>query len=369
MTAARTMVFAGDFGAASTERGLANGFRALGWIVHEVPVPNTGRPRTILQRAAGRALRASFETAYRADILEACRVVKPDVFLTVKGISLSRELIDEINRLDIATAMYFPDYYFQQRGVSEDSFRIYRYFVTTKSFQLEYLSSVCGEENLHYVPHGYVGHVHTPLTSPMSEERYERDVLYIGNHSEFKQSWMRRLIQAAPDLDLTICGARWQDKESAVWGNHVRTSPPRYGVAYSRMVQWARINIALHMGPSKSGWADLVSTRTFEIPACGGFMLHVDNDEVREFFAPGVEIDVFSSVEELRDKIAFYLARPDLRAKMIARAFERCVPAYSYDARARTIDSIITKSAASDPDSSADGITATVVSANGGRTP
>ena len=63
-------------------------------------------------------------------------------------------------------------------------------------------------------------------------------------------------------------------------------------------------------------------------------MLHIDNDEVREYFKPGKEIDVFSTPEELADKIQFYLARPELREKMIDRAYARCVPSYGYVRRA-----------------------------------
>jgi spore maturation protein CgeB len=87
--------------------------------------------------------------------------------------------------------------------------------------------------------------------------------------------------------------------------------------------------------PASGDWEDLVSTRTFEIPAAKCFMLHIDNEEVRDLFNPGSEIDVFSSGEQLSNQIDFYLARPDLRAKLIERAYRRCVPAYSYDARAQ----------------------------------
>jgi hypothetical protein len=53
------------------------------------------------------------------------------------------------------------------------------------------------------------------------------------------------------------------------------------------------------------------------------------------------EIDVFSSPEELADKVKFYLARPLCREKMVRRALERCTPDYSYSARARKIIDII----------------------------
>ena len=110
------------------------------------------------------------------------------------------------------------------------------------------------------------------------------------------------------------------------------------------MVQSSRINVAVHMGPIKpGGWEDLVSTRTFEIPACKGFMLHVDNEEIRSLFEVGEEIDVFANEDELVEKIAYYLARPGLRYRMIERAYARCVPAYGYDARAKVIAGHIEK--------------------------
>ena len=45
--------------------------------------------------------------------------------------------------------------------------------------------------------------------------------------------------------------------------------------------------------------------RTFEIPASGGFMLQERSNEVLEFFEEGKEIECFSSVKELKDKINF----------------------------------------------------------------
>jgi spore maturation protein CgeB len=66
-------------------------------------------------------------------------------------------------------------------------------------------------------------------------------------------------------------------------------------------------------------------------------MLHVDNPEIRTLYEPGKEIDVFATADELCDKIRRYLRQPARRCEMIERAFERCVPAYSYDERGRAI--------------------------------
>src|SRR5262249_17411330 len=107
-------------------------------------------------------------------------------------------------------------------------------------------------------------------------------------------------------------------------------------------LQTARINLAFHFGPSGSnGWQDLVSTRTFEIPACKGFMLHIDNKEVRDLFEPGKEIDVFETATELCEKITHYLGNNKLCREMVERSYVRAVPAYSYDARAKRMIELI----------------------------
>jgi len=107
-----------------------------------------------------------------------------------------------------------------------------------------------------------------------------------------------------------------------------------FGEAYRHAIADARICLAMHAGPVQpSGWEDAISTRTFEIPACGGFMLHIDNDETRSFFTPGEEIDVFASEDELIARVSYYLPRDEQRREMARRAYARAVPAYSYDAR------------------------------------
>lgn len=337
-----TIVIAGEFWSGSCARGLADGFRDMGWAVQEVSRPNDGTGLGgLLARAVARVTRPASEAAYRAMILRDCEMVKPDVFLTVKGPSLTSELLRSIRDRGARAVMFYPDVVFQHPGVREDSFDQYDLFVTTKSFQLPYLEARLGAGRVAHIHHGYCPGVHRPVFDHMTEADYACDVVHVGNRSAYKQDWLERLLGLDADLDLRIVGARWTEQSQSVGLARATLAPPRIGVAYAREIQSARINIALHMGPVASGWADLVSTRTFEIPACRGFMLHIDSPEVRSLFEPGVEIDVFSSVEELRDKIDFYLARPELRARMIELAYARCVPAYGYGARAEAIEALM----------------------------
>lgn len=335
------MVFAGSFWPAGTERGLADGFRALGWAVQEVD----GRDFTVgggggyAARIAARLLRSAAAGSFQQAILEACRSLRPDVFLTTKGVHVTSELLREIKDFGTRVVMYYPDRDFYHQGISESSFNEYDLFVTTKTFQLKYLSDKLTPSRVAYVPHGYVGASHRGIFRDIPENKFLFDSLYIGNYSLYKERWIRETLDKIP-TSIDVIGDRWPILAEGALPRcqfHGRQT----GILYAQAIQSARINIAIHFGPGPKGWSDLVSTRTFEIPACRGFMLHIDNEEVREFFKPGEEIDVFATPEELADKIQFYLPRSDLRARMIERAYNRAVPGYSYEARASELHRLI----------------------------
>ena len=337
------MIFAGEFWDGASGTGLADGFRSMGWAVQEVDYRHYGasNARSIPIRIASRLTRNSADYAYRQRLIAECQGLMPDIFLTIKGTAIDQETLLRIKETGAIAAMYYPDVHFKHPGVFEDSFSDYDLFVTTKKFQLQLLRMQLGDERVAYVPHGYVDRVHAPIHAAISLSDFGPDVLYAGNHSAYKQKWLEGLMERNPSLDLSVVGSRW--KENSAGGPLARAKMLglAQSVAYASAIQLAKINIAIHMGPTSSGWFDLVSTRTFEIPACRGFMLHIDSDEVREFFTPGVEIDVFSTVDELVDKVTFYLGRPELRRQMIERAYARCVPAYGYGVRAQEVSQLL----------------------------
>lgn len=335
------MVFASEFQQGGTGQGLAYGFRQLGWAVHEVD-QRAYFPRTsgIFTRAALKLLQPMFRGAYNEAIVDAARMTNPHVFVTVKGTNIDARMLHALRQAGITTVMVHPDYHFSYSGVDRTTYSAYNIFVTTKSFQVEYLRKALGDRNVAFVHHGYCDLVHRPVTQ---EVEPAIDVLYVGNYSREKAHWLSQLIDLIPGVSFRILGFAWDRAEQA----NLRGAIQGYGLTgenYARAIQLARINIALH-GDRKEpeGWQDLVSTRTFEIPACKGFMLHIDNPEIRSLFVPGLEIGVFASVEELAAKIRHYLAHPQERLEMIERAYARCVPAYSYSARAAEIARIIGK--------------------------
>jgi glycosyltransferase involved in cell wall biosynthesis len=340
----KRVVMATDFRFGTTGDGIAHGLRAQGWDIYEIePRDYFVQSGSSLTKIASRLMRQQSVGAYNEAILKAVEQVDAQAFLTVKGSDLHPRTLQRLSERGVVSLNYYPDYHFRHNGLDQSTFPLYDIFLTTKSFQLGYLRDLLGPERVDLLHHGYCDLVHMPRSASIDEPEYVADVTYVGNYSPYKEEWLRPIAHRLPNARFHVIGSRWELTQDAA----LKRSVLGYvlnGDFYARALQHSRVNISVHAGPNApEGWQDLVSIRTFEIPACKGFMLHIDNAEVRSLFEPGREIDVFANVEEMIDKIAYYLARPALRREMIERAYARCVPAYGYDARAEVISRKITE--------------------------
>ena len=88
---------------------------------------------------------------------------------------------------------------------------------------------------------------------------------------------------------------------------------------------------------------DVQTSRTMEIPACGGFMLGERTDEHLKLFEEGKEAEFFSNNEELLKKCLYYLAHDEERKIIARRGYERCLTSgYSnYETLKRIIEQIL----------------------------
>jgi spore maturation protein CgeB len=66
------------------------------------------------------------------------------------------------------------------------------------------------------------------------------------------------------------------------------------------------------------------TTRTFEIPAAGAFLLAERTFEHEGFFVEGREAEFFTSPGEMVSKAKFYLENEALRSRIAERGRERC---------------------------------------------
>ena len=90
-----------------------------------------------------------------------------------------------------------------------------------------------------------------------------------------------------------------------------------------------------------------ILTRTFEVPACSGFLLTDRTPGQAQYFEEDREIACFDSPEELHEKVRYYLEHDDEREAIREAGHQRCMSSgYDYEARMREVLSEIEKARA-----------------------
>jgi spore maturation protein CgeB len=155
------------------------------------------------------------------------------------------------------------------------------------------------------------------------------------------------ILNSLADMDISVYGEDWDRaagdalKKKVVIGSR-RVAAEELRAIYSN----STVNINLYSSPfydTLDPHRDFINPRAFEIPACSGFQLSDARDNIAEFFEPGSEIELFSSVGELRDKIKYYSDNPEKAVAVARAAFIRTCRDHTYSRRMAQAMGIITK--------------------------
>ncbi len=121
------------------------------------------------------------------------------------------------------------------------------------------------------------------------------------------------VVRSLVDLGIVVHGEK--DWQQAIPEVDYR-GPLGHGDALSAHFGHCAINIDIN----RIYQPDIVTLRTFEVAACGGFLLTEENEDVAELFKPDEEIVFYRNVDDLRDKVTWFLEHSSER-EQIARAF------------------------------------------------
>ncbi len=314
-----------------------------------VPLSWRGRPMKLIRRLL---LRQSTRELNRALLAEAS-VVKPHLFVAVKGTFVTRETIQQLRQSGVVCYCFYPDVsFFAYGGNLPRALPEYDWIFTTKSFGPRDLRDALGMHNSSFLPHAYDPEVHIPRrVTPELLKFLGADVCFVGSWSLKKQSLLEGLVQRRPKLKIRIWGNSWDRLPRKSVLRQVAAFKPINGIGYASAISCSKINLGLlieQMRGASSG--DLITSRTFHIPACGGLMLHERTSDLLKIFKEGESCVCFEGLDELVAKVDELLAN-DSRRKAIAECGRRVVvSAHSWDHRARSIlDHFISAHAKEDP--------------------
>lgn len=281
----------------------------------------------VVQRPPGHRL-AMLNSA----VTEAARSFRPDLTFFVKAYYVLPETLEQTRRYGLNFAYMNDDMFVP--GVATFTFREnIRHMdciLTTKSFSVrEYHDA--GAPFAVYVPNAYDPRIHYPAHPSADERRmYSGDVAFIGNFHPWKADFLAEVARHSNEYRINIWGAGWnKTRRPDFWGRWSRwrrlqpclREKPLWCADMGKAIQSNSIALGLLLRHVR----DLHTSRSFEIPACGGFMLADRTEEHRMYFEEDKEAVYFSSHEELVDKIRFYLAHERRRRQIAQAGFERCI--------------------------------------------
>lgn len=340
MTSVVRVLTTGESWYGATGRACNSALRQLGCDVSEVNIDHyVPQWRRRYSRAVGRLIHSIAQREFNDALLHQAWQQNPAFFLAFKGPYVEGETLRKMRKMGIQLYNYYPDTSAFTHG-AELPRALPEYdcvFYTKPFWDADVRKRIALKQSV-FLNHGYDEEIHQVFTlTAQDQAQYGVDVAVIGSHTPHKARFLRELLRLRPQLELKIWGHRWETCGDELLLNRWQLGPLT-GQSYSRGLQAAKINLAVLSGAvAGASQGDFVSTRSFQIPACGGFMLHERNPEILELFEEDKEIACFSSVSEAAKRIDYYLAHPAERKAMAEAGHQRAVPAYSYNTRMATL--------------------------------
>lgn len=318
--------------------------RRAGWDVTIVPewefVP--AKWRSFGMRAVGRLVRPFAVREFNRELIIQAERHHPELCLVFKGSFVAAKTLDQLRALNVRTYCFYPDNSFRAHGpYIPAALARYDWVFTAKSFGVEDMRRQLGVTRASVLLHGFDPDLHRPVALSSSDlAAFGCDVSFIGTWSPKKERLLRALRRQRPDVRLRIWGEQWDKAQpgglrDAIGGHEL------LGEQYVRAIRASKINLAIlseRRAGSSSG--DLITSRTFHIPATGGFMLHERTPEVTARFREDIDCACFDDAGELAQKVDHFLA-DDHRRETIAESGREVV--WSRDTWDHRMREILTK--------------------------
>ncbi|MCS6961736.1 MAG: glycosyltransferase [Deltaproteobacteria bacterium] len=242
-------------------------------------------------------------------VVEACRLEKPQILIALSQAPLLPDALETLRKEGIVTAMWFVEDF--RRFTYWNNFAGYYdyFFVIQKEPALSEIKKVC--KNVLYLPVACDPSVHKLVElTPDESKKYQADISFVGYGYPNRVHTFSRLA----NYNIKIWGKMWPAVKPF---NRIATDcllPPE---EYIKIFAATKINLNLHSSTEKdfiepSG--DFVNPRTFEIAAVGAFQLCDRRLLLPEIFQD--KIQTFSSFNEMKEKIDYFLAHPEERKEL-----------------------------------------------------
>lgn len=290
-------------------------------------------------KIAERLIRPMQTREFNDAIISKIRTLSPDVLFVYKGAFVYPATLQFARTQGCKLVLFYPDVSMMSHGDNiPKCIPLYDLIFTTKTFGINDINNKYGVRNTYFIPHGFDPEVHRKL--PLSEKELQTfgcDASFIGTWSAKKEKYLTVLKNKLPSLNLNIWGSQWERSSSEAIRASIR-SIPVVGDLYALAIQCSAVNLGIlsEQVPGASS-GDLITSRTFHIPAASGFMLHERNAESVLYFRDEEEAVFFDTPDDMAEKAAYYLQNEGRRKAICEAGQKRAWQDHSLDARAKVI--------------------------------
>lgn len=254
---------------------------------------------------------------------------KPKLLFAQKAETISPETIDMIKSLGVITINFYNDLMGEWPVISKIAPH-YNFFFNQDHVVLKKLWYELGLKNCFYMNHSA-----EPLLDPFTNRQDKYPISFIGTYNKEVYPNREKYLEVIKDLGLHIWGNDEWQKTSLRDCFHGRAHGDERFDIYSKSK--IVIDINWEHFPSEG-----VSVRPFEV-AGSGACLFVDliKKDIKDVYEENKEFISFSNVDELRDKVEYYLNHDEERKKIAQAGYNRTVTEHTYDHRiSQIIDTI-----------------------------
>ncbi len=177
-----------------------------------------------------------------------------------------------------------------------------------------------------------------PVLSPMPEVQKDRDLFFAGNRN------MRRLVLLGQlkNYEMAIYGEEWEKIRKLIPHDVLPSYTMEDCFGDKLIGEISRSKIILNItNQYLFSLGTGINLRIPEVMSMGGFLLSDHYEELDMFYSVGKDLETFKTMEELTDKVDFYLKNDAAREKVAKQGRETVLKYHTWDHRAREFLDIV----------------------------
>lgn len=300
--------------------------QAFGWLDRHATRSVVWRLRHKLPTGVSRFNQLLIDTALQS---------KPDIILSVKGSYIAPDTLKYLRESTRAILInYSTDHPFNPAASNKyvvGALPFWDVYATPRRDTIPNLKLHC-KGSVIYLPFGYDPLQHFPerFAGDGEAAQFRSDVVFIGVCDQARMPLLESVAEKT-GVDVRLYGGGRYGYSRILRERH-------RGFANGRAYRCALGGSKIALSLLRHTNLDTHVMRTFEVPACGAFMLAERTDEHLAMFQEDKEAAFFTGLDEVLDKIKYYLKHDSQRLGIARAGYERVINGHhTYKDRVRSL--------------------------------